>query len=481
MWTIFVIAASEASTPFLCVGTQNSDSQVFKGAPTLTPHDLSQDLGMASFPQFRRLRSRARTLRRAAPVALSALLLLGIAATAGAEQYPNTTFNYTTELNEATTHLWNSLIFWATLVFVIVEVGILYIIFKFKARPNSPDPAHVHGNTALEIAWTAIPAVILAVISVPTVKTIFETQAKAPANALQVEVIGHQWWWEFRYPEYGITTANELYLPVNRPVNFKLNTNDVLHSFWIPRLGGKRDLISNRTNYLWMTPRDSMALKALNGTCNEYCGSSHANMKFRAFTVTAEQFASWAAHQKAPAVFGVAPAVAPAAAPAVAPAASTTKAGQVGTALANAAEPAPVGFIFPREKLGVENIPTAQPPASINFPAGLTGDATRGQAIYSRSACIGCHKINGNPMSAGILGPNLTHVGSRYTIAGALYENRTENLVRWIKNAPAMKPGSLMPAIGTGEYNPAIKAKVTMGGLSDQQIADVAAYLQALK
>ena len=408
-------------------------------------------------------------------------MLLGAAATAGAQQYPNTTFNYTTDLNEATTHLWNSLLFWATLVFVLVEVCILYIIFKFKARPNTPEPAHVHGNTTLEIAWTAIPAVILAFIAVPTVKTIFQTQAKAPANALQVEVIGHQWWWEFRYPEYGITTANELYLPVNRPVNFKLNTNDVLHAFWIPRLGGKRDLISNRTNYLWMTPRDSMALKALNGFCTEYCGQSHANMKFRAFTVSPEQFASWAAHQKAPAVFGVAPVAPAAVAPVVTPAASTTKAGQVGAALANAAEPAPVGFIFPREKLGVENLPSATPPASISFPSNLTGDATRGQQIYSRSACIGCHKITGNPMSAGILGPNLTHVGSRYTIAGGLYENTTANLVRWLKNAPAMKPGSLMPAIGTGEYNPAIKAKVTIGGLSDQQIADVAAYLQALK
>jgi cytochrome c oxidase subunit II len=420
-------------------------------------------------------------LRRSAPVLLTGAALFGLAASAGAQNYPNTTFNYTTDLNEATTHLWDSLLFWATIVFVIVQVGILYIIFKFKARPDSPEPKHVHGNTALEIAWTAIPAVILAVIAVPTVKTIFVTQAKAPAGALQVEVIGHQWWWEFKYPEYGFSTANELYLPVNRAVNFKLNTADVLHSFWIPRLGGKRDLISNRTNYLWMTPRDSMVMKALNGSCNEYCGESHANMKFRVFTVSPEQFASWAAHQKAPAVYGVAPAPAPATAPAAAGTASTTKGGQVGTQLANAATPAPVGFIFPREKLDASTLPTMQPPSSISFPDNLVGDAERGRQVYSRSSCIGCHKITGNPMSAGVLGPNLTHVGSRYTIAGALYENKTANLVRWIKNAPAMKPGSLMPAIGTGEYNPIIKAKVTMGGLTDQQIADVAAYLQALK
>lgn len=436
---------------------------------------------MASNSRFRRLRAGAQTLRGLAPVALSALLIFGLTASAGAQQYPNTTFNYTTELNEVTTKLWDSLLFWATVVFVLVQVGILYIIFKFKARPDSPEPKHVHGNTALEIAWTAIPAVILAFIAVPTVKAIFVTQAKAPAGALQVEVIGHQWWWEFRYPEYGITTANELYLPVGRAVNFKLETKDVLHSFWIPRLGGKRDLISNRTNYLWMTPRDSMALKALNGTCNEYCGESHANMKFRAFTVTPEQFASWAAHQKAPAVFSAVTPAAPAATSATPAAESTSKAGQVGTALVNSAAPAPVGFIFPREQLDSSFAPTAVAPASISFTAGLTGDATRGQQVYSRSACIGCHKINGNPMSAGNIGPNLTHFGTRYTLGSAVYANTTENLVRWIKNAPAMKPGSKMPAIGTGEYNPAIKAKVTIGGLSDQQIADVAAYLQALK
>ncbi len=436
---------------------------------------------MASISRFRRCLTGARNAASSAPFALFVLLTLGVAAAAGAQQYPNTTFNYTTELNEATTKLWDSLIFWATIVFVIVQAGILYIIFKFKARPESPEPKHVHGHTALEIAWTAIPAVILAFIAVPTVKTIFQTQAKAPAGALQVEVIGHQWWWEFKYPEYGITTANELYLPVGRTVNFKLNTQDVLHSFWIPRLGGKRDLISNRTNYLWMTPRDSMALKALNGSCNEYCGESHSNMKFRAFTVTAEQFASWAAHQKGQAVFGVTPPK-PAATSVATPAAeSTSKAGQIGPALASAPEPAPVGFVFPREQLDPSFMPTATPPSSIGFTAGLTGDPERGRQVYSRSACIGCHKVNGNPMSMGVLGPNLTHFGSRYVLAGAMYPNTTENLVRWIKNAPAMKPGSLMPAIGTGEYNPAIKAKITVGGLSDQQIADVAAYLQALK
>jgi cytochrome c oxidase subunit II len=429
--------------------------------------------------------------RRAAAIARQAVpylgvlaLTAGLAAAAGAQQYPNTTFNPTTEVNEATTKLWNSLLFWATVVFVITQVGLLYIVFRYRAKPDSPQPTHVHGNTALEIAWTAIPAVILAFIAVPTVKTIFMTQAKAPAGALTVEVIGHQWWWEFKYPEYGITTANELYLPTGRAVNFELRTADVLHSFWIPRLGGKRDLISNRTNYLWFTPRDSMALKALNGSCNEYCGESHANMKFRVFTVTPDQFASWAAHQKSPAVFGVAPTPAPAASTtpvANTAAATSTKSGQVGAQLAGAAAAAPVGFIFPQDKIETHTMPTTRVPAGLTIQTGLTGDAERGRQIYSRSTCIGCHKITGNPMSAGIIGPNLTHVGTRFTIGAGLYPNNPQMLAYWIKNAPAMKPGSIMPAQGKGEWNPATKAKVTIGGLTDQEITDIAAYLTALK
>ncbi len=436
---------------------------------------------MSSNSGTRWLAAAPRLARRVVPLALTAVAVAALTGCAGDASYPNTTFNHTTDFNEATDKLWDSLLFWATVVFVIVQVGLLYIVFRFKAKPNQPSPSHVHGNTALEIAWTAIPAVILAFIAVPTVRTIFQTQAKAPANALQVEVIGHQWWWEFHYPELGIRTANELYLPTGRPVNFALKTADVLHSFWIPRLGGKRDLISNKTNYLWFTPRDSMRLKALNGSCNEYCGDSHANMKFRVFTVSPEQFASWAAHQKAPAVFGAVPAPGATPAAAATPAESTTKGGQVGPALATAAPAAPVGFLFPKDSIGAHTLPTAKPPAGLTIAAGLTGDPERGRQVYSRSSCIGCHAIKGNPSSAGVIGPNLTHVGSRWTIAAGMYANTPELLALWIKNAPAMKPGSIMPAIGTGEWNPATKSKVTLGGLSDQEIVDIAAYLSALK
>src|SRR5690606_26404536 len=130
---------------------------------------------------------------------------------------------------------------------------------------------------------------------------IFATQAPAPAGALEIEVIGHQWWWEFRYPELGIVTANEVYVPVGRAANFELKTIDVIHSFWVPQMGGKRDLITNKSNWMWFTPNEDLGTQAWNGFCGEYCGTSHANMKFRLYTVQPDEFASWAAHQAKPA------------------------------------------------------------------------------------------------------------------------------------------------------------------------------------
>jgi cytochrome c oxidase subunit 2 len=317
--------------------------------------------------------------------------------------------------------------------------------------------------------------------------TIFSTQAKAAPDALQVEVVGHQWWWEFRYPEYGITTANELYLPKGRTVNFALTTVDVLHSFWIPGLGGKRDLITNKTNYLWFTPRENITLDALNGFCAEYCGSSHANMKFGVYVVEAQEFEQWAQHQAKQAVFPVP------AAPAAVDVASAERLEESDLPLMLAsAQDTPTsegvvstGYVYPRASLKPHMIPTTRLPKGLSFDESLlaAGDPERGRELYSRSSCIGCHAIAGNPMSVSKVGPNLTHVGSRHTIASGLFMNDAKHLALWIKNAPAMKPGSLMPTIGIGERDPVRKNVISaaMGGLTDAQIADVVAYLLALK
>ena len=421
--------------------------------------------------------------RQLASAGVAALLIL-TAACGG--NYPNSTFQPTTEFNRDTTAIWDQMMFWGTIVFVIVEALLIIAMIRYRRRPNSPEPKHVHGNTALEITWTVLPMFILAIIAVPTVRQIWKHQAPAPADALQVQVIGHQWWWEFRYPQYNLVTANELYLPIGRPVNFELRTADVIHSFWIPALGGKRDLINNRTNHLWFMP-DSTGENAFNGSCNEFCGTSHANMRFRAYTVTEANLKSWARHQAGNAVF------VPAAAPAPAPAAGAPAGGTVppqpvsSTATAQTTPPATVapttGFQFPAERLGDHIVPRTPIPAGLSFndAALATADAQRGAAIYSRSACIGCHKVRGNPSSIGVLGPDLTHVASRHTIAGGFFPNDARHLARWVKNASKMKPGAKMNVMGKGEYEPMTKGIVAVGGLTDEQIADIVAYLMTLK
>jgi cytochrome c oxidase subunit 2 len=475
-------------------------------------------------------------LRRLASYALFAAL--AIAAVSCNEAHPNTTLVPHSDFGRETDFLWGRLLLLGTIVFVLVEAALIFIVIKYRRRENQPTPPQTHGSTKLEITWTLIPAVILVFIAVPTVRTIFITQAQAAPGSINIDVTGHQWWWEFRYAEYGVTTANEIYLPVGRTVNFRLRSADVIHSFWTPQLGGKRDVVTNRTNYIWYTPDTTISSNVWNGFCAEYCGASHANMRFRVFTVTPDQFASWVAGQKMPAHFGAVgptpPAGGPNPPPHEGPAVSTpagpnapTQAAQAaapriaqqssGTQAAGGTQPAiprpqnpeanpgaqtgvagvapaggalaatsgglPSGYIFPRDKIPDYAIPHTPIPSDLKFTPGLTGNAVRGKQVFSGAACIGCHSIAGNPVAVGVTGPNLTHVGSRSTIAAGRYPNAAAYLALWIKNARKMKPEVLMPTLGLDEYDPVLKAKVTAatGGLTDQQIADIVAYLTALK
>jgi cytochrome c oxidase subunit 2 len=470
-------------------------------------------------------------LRRLASYALFAAF--AIAALSCNEAHPNTTFSPHSDFGREIDFLWNRLLLLGTIVFVLVEGALIFVVIKYRRREDQAKPPQTHGSTPLEITWTLIPAIILVFIAVPTVRTIFITQAQAAPGSLNIDVTGHQWWWEFKYPDYGITTANEIYLPVGRTVNFRLRSADVIHSFWTPQLGGKRDVVTNRTNYIWYTPDSSTASSVWNGFCAEYCGTSHANMRFRVFTVTPEQFASWVEGQKSPAKFGAVASSAPttgaqgalvttpagpggpsqpaqAAAQKIAQQSSGTQAvGGTQPAIPRALNPAanpgaqtsskgvapatptfasttgslPPGYIFPRDKIPDYAVPHSPIPPDLKFTAGLTGNAARGKQVFSGAACIGCHTITGNPAAMGITGPNLTHVGSRSTIAAGRFPNTAAYLALWIKNARKMKPGVIMPTLGLNEYDPVLKAKVTTanGGLTDQQIADIVAYLSALK
>ncbi len=285
-------------------------------------------------------------------------------------------------------------------VFTVVEGVLLYTVWRYRQRAHSGIPAQIHGNTRIEILWTVAPALIVLVITVLT----FRVQAQnayQPPDAMNVTAVGHQWWYEFQYPEAGVVTANDLYLPVGRPVRVALQAKDVNHSFWVPRLAGKTDMIPGVTNYLTFKPGQVGTYYA---ECSVLCGESHAHMGFRVVVVPPEEFERWLAEHKQP-------------------------------------------------------------------PAAPVGDATRGSQVFNKKVCWSCHVINGREDAAksGNNAPNLTYFGSRTTIAAGQLPNTPENLAKWLHNPGQIKPGNLM----SGQVKP--------GYLSDQEIADLVAYLESMK
>ena len=294
----------------------------------------------------------------------------------------------------ATLHVY-AIITWATAIIGLVVFVILgYVLVRFRTRPGAPLPAQVRGHTLLELGWTITPALVLLIIAIPTIQIVFRTQTMGdPRDALHVTVRGWQWWWEFRYPALGVVTANELQLPVGRRIVLDLQGPDVIHSFWVPHLGGKRDVVPGRQNRIVLTPE---TVGEHWGQCAEFCGASHANMGMRVIVQPAADFDAWVAQQKAP------------------------------------------------------------PPE----PTGLAAD---GKAIFAKSACVGCHTIEG--VSAGVLAPNLTHFGGRRALAAGMWPNTAENVAAWVRDPQRLKPGVKMPDLG----------------LTDEQAKAVAAYLTSLK
>jgi cytochrome c oxidase subunit 2 len=197
--------------------------------------------------------------------------------------------------------LWQLVFGIAVGVFVLVQGALLFAIFRFRERRGERRPIkQLHGNTKLEIGWTLVPAMILAVIAVPTVATIFEMRSPPgeEENALYIEVTGHQWWWEFHYPAYGFTTAGEMHIPAGRPVYLTMTSADVIHSFWVPTLNGKRDVVPGRTSHLRIEADEPGVYL---GQCAEFCGLAHADMRQRVFAHAEPDFEAWAAAQAQPA------------------------------------------------------------------------------------------------------------------------------------------------------------------------------------
>jgi cytochrome c oxidase subunit 2 len=192
-------------------------------------------------------------------------------------------------------------------IFVVVAALLTYSIIRFRGRrgEDEREPPQVYGSNQIELAWTVVPVLIVFVLFLATARYIFGIEGhEPPSQALQVTVVGHQWWWEIRYPDLGIVTANELHVPASDPANpsptfLTLESADVIHSFWVPQLAGKMDVVPNKTNRVWINPHTPGLYV---GQCAEFCGVQHAWMLLRVIVHPKDEFAAWVAEQQAPAV-----------------------------------------------------------------------------------------------------------------------------------------------------------------------------------
>ncbi len=334
-----------------------------------------------------------------------------------------------------------SLLFWviliiATVVFVGVESMLIYSSWRYRERPNSPTPRQSHGNVRVELVWTVIPAVILFVVLIITIRSLIEVapenQPSGPTEV--VRAVGHQWWWEFYYPKYNITTADSLHVPVGSVIQVELFSNNVIHSFWVPALTGKTDVVPGHDNQKWFIADKPGVYE---GICAEFCGLQHANMRFNVVVQDSASFNTWViAQQQA------------------------------------AAQPAPGSLAAAGQQIFKNQCSTCH---------GIIGVNANG-FIDPKVECNNPASPVGAPC---FVGPNLTHFASRTSangqgglIAGGVLENNLQdcqpgdpnllekcNVAKWINNPQGIKPGNDM----------------NIGSLSKDSINKLVAYLESLK
>jgi cytochrome c oxidase subunit II len=335
--------------------------------------------------------------------------------------------------------------------YIAIGIGIgVYILvlgasFKFRRRSEDDVPKQVHGNTAMEIGWTVVPAALLAVFGFLSVGKIFDL-AEEPKDAYEIAVIGHQWWWEYRYPVVGetklnativrkvnegkglearletsgavVVNANELHIPAGVNVRLQIHSGDVLHNYWVPKLSGKIYAVPGKLNKLTIKAYAKDGVdgkpKFIYGQCAEFCGTSHANMRLKVVVNSKNDFDAWLTNQSG---------------------------GQVGEAT-------------------------------------LSPVALEGKKLFAGSAgCTACHIADNSAKTnyqvvdpkthaiTGRIGPNLTHFGTRSHFAGAIAETNVTNLKAWLRNPQEFKPG----------------ARMVIRKLSEDEVTKLVTYLKELK
>lgn len=367
-----------------------------------------------------------RRSRTRAPLGLLSLLfLLLLACAPDAKQ---STFGTAGPVAEQQLLLFNVLLWVMVIVFILVEGVLIYAIIKFRRRPGQDElPPQTHGHTALEITWTVIPTILILGLGIWSVITLFDLdQPPRGADTLEVTAVGHQWWWEFEYPDADgngkyITTANELRIPVDRAIQINLRSDDVIHSFWVPKLAGKVDVVPTRNNYMWFQADETGTFY---GQCAEFCGTAHAQMKFLVQVLPQEDYLAWA------------------------------------------------------ESFGQPPELSAQATAGQQVFNGVGGCVVCHTANGSDSPAVVAGRVTGfMTTETGIApGPNLTDLATRERFGAGLADLNRENLRQWLENPEVIKPGNLMASraniyqTDTGQAN-----------LSGRQISDLMEYLLSLK
>lgn len=365
---------------------------------------------------------------------------------------------------------------WVSLViFILVGGVLLYATIKFRARSEADEhaapPEQGHGNPFVEVGLIGASVLALVVIAIPTLKGIWSTYDVPEAekkDAYEIVATGYQWWFKFEYPselvpvndtaKAPLVTANELVVPAGRAIRVHLRTVDVIHSFWVPKLAGKVDMIPNRANLIWFKADKPGYFW---GQCAEYCGDSHAVMRFRVVALEPKRYAEWLEEQSA-----LARTRQPSAADASRPRAQFASLRSF-----KQNEPGITGKfdIEPLQAWEAKQLPEKDEDAEL---------IAKGRKLFADKTCVACHTVRGHG-AAGITAPDLTHIGSRTTIAGGLLENNTEQLRRWIRNPESVKPGNKMALnyARTGrDGKPIDGIKLT----TDDEVALVA-YLESLK
>lgn len=324
--------------------------------------------------------------------ALAGLSLI-LSSCAGRDEQPLTTFDPAGPFAERINGLFWPVFWIAVGVFVLVQGAIIVAVILFRDKSGRKEPKQLHGNAKLEVLWTVIPALILAAISVPTVSAIFDLTECGP-DAMEVEVIGHQWWFEFRYPDQGIDTANVMVVPVGQEICAQMTSEDVVHNFWIPALNGKRYMIPGQTTELRLLADEAGEFW---GHCAEFCGLSHSLMRARVVALDGADYDAWVSGQLEPAVM-----------------------------------PADGSPEF-------EGWSVFQEKACTQCHTVRVEDESASNIVADGA----------------FQGPDLTHFASRNVFAGALLpedgENHDEALKRWLADPPNVKPGSFMPNLALTE------------------------------